>query len=218
MPVDFLMQEHRIIERMIPPIKNELSKIKETKEVNPEFIDITIDFIRTYADHCHHGKEEGILFRELAKKKLAGEHDTIMKELINEHVYARTATSNLEKAKDNYVNGNTEARNDVWKFLNDLAEFYPKHIKKEDKKSSFHQWNTLHRANKRPCYKNSGTSTENSSTKNTRKQYPKWKTCSNTERDLSRPQNVAEPNRQFQCLILIKFSVVRGSKGTLRKL
>ena len=134
MPVDFLMQEHIIIERMIPPIKNELSKIKETKEVNPEFIDITIDFIRTYADHCHHGKEEGILFRELAKKKLADEHDTIMKELINEHVYARTATSNLEKAKDNYVNGNTEARNDVWKFLNDLAEFYPKHIKKEDKK------------------------------------------------------------------------------------
>ena len=134
MPVDYLMQEHRIIERMIPPIKNELSKIKETKEVNPEFIDITIDFIRTYADHCHHGKEEGNLFRELTKKSLSAEHSAIMKELINEHAYARTATSNLEKAKNNYVNGNAEALNDVWKFLNDLAEFYPKHIEKEDKK------------------------------------------------------------------------------------
>jgi hemerythrin-like domain-containing protein len=134
MPIDHLMQEHRIIERMIPPIQNELSRIKETKTVNPEFINITIDFIRTYVDHCHHGKEEGILFRELAKKTLSSEHGTMMKELINEHVYARTTTANLEKAKDTYVNGNAEALNDVWKFLNDLAEFYPKHIKKEDKK------------------------------------------------------------------------------------
>ena len=63
----------------------------------------------------------------------------MMKELINEHVYARTATANLEKAKNMYVNGNAEALNDVWKFLSDLAEFYPKHIsaryiEKENKK------------------------------------------------------------------------------------
>jgi hemerythrin-like domain-containing protein len=68
LPVDLLVQEHRIIERMVPPIKKELTRMKETKEVDPNLIDVTVDFIRTYADHCHHGKEEGILFRELAKK------------------------------------------------------------------------------------------------------------------------------------------------------
>jgi hemerythrin-like domain-containing protein len=133
LPVDLLVQEHRIIERMVPPIKRELTRMKETKEVNPNFIDVTVDFIRTYADHCHHGKEEGILFRELAKKRLSEEHITTMKELIEEHVYARKTTRNLESAKERFVNGSPEALKDVRKFLNDLAEFYPKHIEKENK-------------------------------------------------------------------------------------
>jgi hemerythrin-like domain-containing protein len=70
LPVDLLMQEHRTIERMITLIKNEMARISETGKVNPNLIDVTIDFIRTYADHCHHGKEEGILFRELSKNGL----------------------------------------------------------------------------------------------------------------------------------------------------
>ena len=28
----------------------------------------TIEFLRLYADRCHHGKEEALLFRELEKK------------------------------------------------------------------------------------------------------------------------------------------------------
>lgn len=80
-----------------------MSKKKETKRINLELIDTTIDFIRTYADNCLHSKEGGILFRELARKKLSGAHDTVMKELINEQVYARTVTSSLEKAKNNYL-------------------------------------------------------------------------------------------------------------------
>jgi hemerythrin-like domain-containing protein len=127
------MNEHRTIERMINPIKKEIAKISNASKVNTELIDITVDFIRTYADHCHHGKEEGILFRELSKKSLSENHAATMKELIQEHVYARTITHNLEKAKEDYINGNSDALNDVHKFLNDLAEFYPKHIEKEDK-------------------------------------------------------------------------------------
>ncbi len=134
LPIEPLMQEHRMIERMVTPIKKELAKISKTKEVNPEFIRVTVDFIRTYADHCHHGKEEGILFRELAKKRLSDGHARIMRELINEHVYGRTTTRNLEKARDSYTSGNSESLKEVCKFLNDLAEFYPKHIEKEDKK------------------------------------------------------------------------------------
>ena len=134
LPVDLLMQEHRTIERMITLIKSELSRISETGKVNPNFIDVIIDFIRTYADHCHHGKEEGILFRELSKKRPSEEHAAMIKELITDHVYARKTTRNLENATKNVVSGNSEAVKEVWKYLNDLAEFYPKHIEKEDKK------------------------------------------------------------------------------------
>jgi len=134
LPVDLLMQEHRTIERMITLIKNETARINETRKVNPNFIDATIDFIRTYADRCHHGKEEGILFRELSKKQPSEEHALMIKELITEHVYARKTTRDLENATKSVIEGNSEAVKDVWKYLNDLAEFYPKHIEKEDKK------------------------------------------------------------------------------------
>jgi hemerythrin-like domain-containing protein len=84
-----------------------------------------------------------------------------MKELIEEHVYARKTTRNLEGAKQRFVNGNPEAIKDVRKFLEYLAEFYPKHIEKEDKKnSSIPLWSILHRKNRKQCCKNAGNSTE----------------------------------------------------------
>jgi hemerythrin-like domain-containing protein len=133
LPISALMQEHRLIEKMVPPIRKELLKIEETAVVNSRFIDLTVEFIRKYADHCHHGKEEGILFKELFVKPLSSEHATMVKVLIDEHVYSRKTTSNLEKANESYRNGNQEAIKDVRRFLSDLAEFYPKHIEKEDK-------------------------------------------------------------------------------------
>jgi hemerythrin-like domain-containing protein len=134
LPIDALMQEHRIIERMIPSFKKELARMEESKDVNVKFIETAVDFIRTYADHCHHGKEEGILFRELRKKPLSNEHVVITNQLIEEHAYSRKSTSNLAEANTSYINGNAESWKDVSKFLKELIEFYPKHIEKEDMK------------------------------------------------------------------------------------
>ncbi len=107
--------------------------MKSMNEVNSKFIDVAVDFIRVYADRCHHGKEEGVLFRELGRKPMSPEHAVMMRELIEGHAYARRTTGNLANAKDRYAKGDDEARNDIWKLLNDLVEFYPKHIEKEDK-------------------------------------------------------------------------------------
>ena len=96
LPIEALMNEHRLIERMIPPIRKELLKINETATVDSKLVEIIVDFIRIYADRCHHGKEEGILFRELSNKPISNEHATMMKALIEEHVYARKTTSNLK--------------------------------------------------------------------------------------------------------------------------
>jgi hemerythrin-like domain-containing protein len=56
------MIEHRLIERMIVQIKRVLSQIEKEEKIDPVFIDITVDFIRTYADRTHHGKEDKIFF------------------------------------------------------------------------------------------------------------------------------------------------------------
>ncbi len=71
LPIAQLMVEHRIIERMIRLMKDEAESIKVTKKPDAVFINNAVDFIQTYADATHHGKEEKILFRELGKKGLS---------------------------------------------------------------------------------------------------------------------------------------------------
>ena len=58
MPAGPLMIEHRLIERMIKVMQSELVKMRQQNQADVIFIDTAIDFIRMYADRCHHGKEE----------------------------------------------------------------------------------------------------------------------------------------------------------------
>ena len=55
-----LMIEHRLIERMLTIIQDTLSLSEKTKIIDPLFVDKAVDFILTYADYTHHGKEENI--------------------------------------------------------------------------------------------------------------------------------------------------------------
>lgn len=128
------MTEHRLIERMIALMRDNLQKIKKENKAEVGFIDTAIDFIRTYADRCHHGKEEDILFRDLAKKPISDEHKKIMNELIEEHGYGRKAVGSLVSAKEKYAKGDTIALKDIISCLEALVAFYPMHIEKEDKR------------------------------------------------------------------------------------
>lgn len=132
LPIAPLMIEHRLIEKMIVVIQKEIGQGEQQKKINPEFIDLAVDFIRVYADRCHHGKEEDILFRELNQKALSSEEKQIMKELIEEHQQGRMTVAELVKAKKQYLEGDQEALSIILDRLKFLIDFYPKHIWKED--------------------------------------------------------------------------------------
>ena len=138
-PIGPLMIEHRLIERMVTLMRRDLERIRANILVDPEFafvdpvfIDVAVDFMRTYADHCHHGKEEDILFAELAKKELAPDLRKILEELTEEHVLAREYTKELVKAKEDYLREEPEAVNQILFCLDKLTSMYPRHIDKED--------------------------------------------------------------------------------------
>ena len=131
-PIGPMMWEHRLIEKMLRLFDGEIQKVNEKKKVDTVFIDTAVDFIKTYADRTHHGKEEDILFRELAKKQLSTEHARIMNELIEEHKYARKTVGRLVAAKERYLTGENTSQ-EVIGCLKELARFYPQHIEKEDK-------------------------------------------------------------------------------------
>jgi len=133
MPVGPMMIEHRLIERMIGVMRTELDRFLREKKANPEFILTFVDFVRTYADRCHHGKEEDILFRELENKELSKEHRDTMNQLIEDHKWARQQTKDLVEATEKYADGDEGMFLIITARLKAITEFYPRHIEKEDK-------------------------------------------------------------------------------------
>lgn len=128
-----LMIEHRLIERMIKLLTVELDNMTTKTKADTNFIQVAVDFFRTYADRTHHGKEEDILFRELKAKELSNNDRDMMNTLIQEHIWARETVGELLSANKKYIEGSDEAISDMITQLQRLIEFYPKHIEKEDK-------------------------------------------------------------------------------------
>lgn len=128
-----MMIEHRLIERMFKQVQVEISRIKTEGKANSVFIAIMVDFVRTYADRTHHGKEEDILFRDLATKQMTTEDQQEMQVLIDDHVFARKTVKELVEANEAYSGGDTGMLETIVNKLQTLADFYPQHIRKEDK-------------------------------------------------------------------------------------
>lgn len=133
LPIGPLMVEHRLIERMIALMAAEAKKIRAGQPPDAEFIRVAVEFIKMYADKLHHGKEENILFRDLAKKTMSAEHHKTMQELVREHVAGREKVRALIAARDQYLRGEKDSAAALAGPMEALAQFYPVHIAKEDK-------------------------------------------------------------------------------------
>jgi hemerythrin-like domain-containing protein len=132
MPIGPLMIEHRWIERVIANVQLRLDGRSPRKTIDPVYVERVVDFLRTYADRCHHGKEEDILFRDLGGKNLEPAIASTMRRLVTEHEWARTATRRLVAANASLAAGNRDSLQEVRLLLGDLASFYPGHIELED--------------------------------------------------------------------------------------
>lgn len=130
-PRGLLMIEHRLIEKVLSVAQQKALSMTEL-DYQPAFVETIVDFIKTYADRTHHGKEEDILFAELAKKKLEDDHLLIMKELIDEHRQARAKVKEVVELNEKFKKGDRRVVPAITSAIIWLAGFYPAHIRKED--------------------------------------------------------------------------------------
>jgi hemerythrin-like domain-containing protein len=130
-PRGLLMIEHRLIEKVLSVAKQKAISMTDM-DYNPIFVETIVDFIKTYADRTHHGKEEDILFIELAQKKLDDDNLRIMNELIDEHKQARAKVKEIVELNEKYKRGDRKVVPMITTAIIWLAGFYPVHIKKED--------------------------------------------------------------------------------------
>jgi hemerythrin-like domain-containing protein len=129
---DLLVKEHRLIERMIPILTKGVFRLREGAEMNAELILSVVGFFRTYADRCHHGKEEDILFRALASKPLSDEHRQTMDRLTEEHVLARKLVGRLMLDQERCAKRDPAALAAMRQDIRELADLYPRHIALEE--------------------------------------------------------------------------------------
>lgn len=62
-----LTQEHEAIKLMLQILEKICDKLETGEKVNQEHLDKILEFIKIFADKCHHGKEEELLFPALEK-------------------------------------------------------------------------------------------------------------------------------------------------------
>ena len=133
LPIGPLMIEHRLIEQLIAILVDHVKKATDAKLIDLTLIDRGVEFMRRYADRCHHGKEEDILFKALQEKELDSTYKNILDELVYEHSLAREAVKNLALASEKAAAGDVNSYADIVKMVEKIAALYPPHIEKEDK-------------------------------------------------------------------------------------
>jgi len=132
LPIAPLMIEHRTIERMAAVMKEQAERLEVGQELDPRFIPEVVDFMRTYADRTHHGKEEDILFRALKTKGISAEHRRTLERLESDHVKARKMVSTLSALGEEHMLGHPGAAYQASSLMKDLASLYHEHIELED--------------------------------------------------------------------------------------
>jgi len=126
-PRRVLMDEHRVIERVLEAME----RMIEADVMDRAFVLGAVDFIRNFADGCHHAKEEDHLFPAMEKAGLPREGGPIGC-MLHEHEqgrdFVRRILAGLDAASAGDAGAAAEVRNAVIGYVGLLRQ----HIQKED--------------------------------------------------------------------------------------
>jgi hemerythrin-like domain-containing protein len=128
---DELMSEHRVIERVIAVLEAGANRLEQNQEVRAGLFIEATDFIKGFADGCHHKKEEGVLFPSMIAHGLPSEGGPIGV-MLAEHEQGRVITRQLRQAAESLEAGDATARAEVIKNARGYAGLLRQHIMKED--------------------------------------------------------------------------------------
>ena len=126
-----LVEEHKLIKRMIDVLEKAANRLENGKEINPSVFEQAADFIRNFADKFHHAKEEDILFKEMIKKGMP-EKDSPVEAMLIEHEQGRAFVKGLIKATAEFKEGNEKKAKEIIENARGYIELLREHIDKED--------------------------------------------------------------------------------------
>lgn len=126
-----LKEEHRVIERMLKILDVACNRLQRSEDVSPEIFEKAIDFIKTFADRCHHGKEQDTLFPFLGERGIPTREGPIAVMLM-EHDQGRRYVKGLAEALAKYEGGDKAAKVAIVENARGYVDLLAQHIYKED--------------------------------------------------------------------------------------
>jgi len=126
-----LRKEHDAILHMLEVTEEAARQLDRGAAVAPETLAGLLEFFRLFADRCHHGKEEDLLFPLLERKGLprAGGPIGVM---LDEHERGRALVRQMSEAGEAYGNGDSAARHRWGEAARGYAALLRQHIDKEN--------------------------------------------------------------------------------------
>jgi hemerythrin-like domain-containing protein len=104
---EVLMEEHEVILRVLTALEKALSNIPNGK-FTPDFFMDAADFIKNFADGCHHAKEEGVLFVDMEASGIPVNGGPIGV-MLADHEQGRQYTRLMREAAEKWRAGDTSA-------------------------------------------------------------------------------------------------------------
>lgn len=126
-----LMEEHRIIERVLASLETAAGRLKSGEPVNPSVFIKAVDFIKGFTDDCHHNREENILFPAMLAAGMPAQGGPI-NVMLAEHEHGRQLTKDLLAAAENLKAGEASAGEAVAANALQYAALMRGHINKEN--------------------------------------------------------------------------------------
>lgn len=131
-PTEILVKEHDAILVMLEILKAVSTRLENNKPVNPEHLPQIVEFIRVFADKCHHGKEESLLFKEMVKAG-APEKGGPIAVMLSEHETGRNFVRKMDSAASAFNKGDRAAADLFIQNARGYVSLLSQHIKKENK-------------------------------------------------------------------------------------
>lgn len=122
-----LMNEHRVIEIVLDSV----DRMLDEGVIDREFMLGAVDFIRNFADGCHHAKEEDHLFPALERAGVPREGGPIGC-MLNEHEQGRAYVATIVTNLDAAATGDSAAISAVRRAASGYVALLRMHIQKED--------------------------------------------------------------------------------------
>jgi hemerythrin-like domain-containing protein len=105
---DVLRKEHDAILKMLDAAEELAARLERKHPVAPEQLDRLLEFFRLFADQCHHGKEEELLFPLLEKKGMPRQGGPIGV-MLYEHDHGRALIAEMRESAQALAAGHAEA-------------------------------------------------------------------------------------------------------------